>query len=764
MAALRSVRISGFLFVLLVIFAGSAQSQGCKEYFTNVWANPLDMSGPEDILYNIVPIESRQFNPHVYSGGIFSSNVNASLAAGPVEAWLQLLTPAVSGAIADDNSTRYGNRRPIDPAQYGVLKVRMNTDRASHLYLLWEKADGSIAVTEPVSTSTGFNTYTLDLRNIGLVTLEDPNPNNRLPRGPTARWNESPIVGLRLYPSRIDGALIQIDWIELTNDGCGPLKRFIAPFIKPDNEGGEDYFSTVRGNPSNFDSPKDIDFLSGTTDAFIHPGDVYTDSAGVQRSGDYFQAANKAGDRDPVNLSVFAETKRPIDPARFKLTCWTMDVLLPPTSLKTVARILWQRDGRVANGDDIIIRTNGETRYCARLDTLPLEPALPPGAAHPWARNPNGSGIDYWRIDVHEIDSATTYRLNDIRLAADHEADQRYAVVLGGDRDAAVSVFYSSGGTETELGSLPANRNTDVLIWDTSALPNGSYSLRSQINGNSFNAPAPVVVNHSTGIEDSTSPILNVLAPLEGHVFGDTLQIAGTALDNRRIAIVEALIDGKLVDSFLPDQFDKAARDANPSLPYNSTARFDRTVSTSGLSNGAHTFLIRVTDTAGNVVTHSGNMSKAASGLTPAVTFQAPAEALVPVPSGARARPRLDLRVRSEGSTINYTVSGVEECSNIRLLASATGPSAGRVRKKGLLLGTQSPGGRDTLLSRSSNVPKLRLKKGLPRTAGRIYVLADCGAGSPAKVRAIDATKLKGAGASKAIPVLIERMKSGFSG
>ena len=40
-----------------------AQDSNCKDYFTAEWAEPLDINGPGDILYNIVPMEVNDPNP-----------------------------------------------------------------------------------------------------------------------------------------------------------------------------------------------------------------------------------------------------------------------------------------------------------------------------------------------------------------------------------------------------------------------------------------------------------------------------------------------------------------------------------------------------------------------------------------------------------------------------------------------------------------------------------------------------------------------------
>jgi hypothetical protein len=105
------------------------------------------------------------------------------------------------------------------------------------------------------------------------------------------------------------------------------------------------------------------------------------------------------------------------------------------------------------------------------MDTLEIDGGLPPGTSQPWRNNSDGTGMNFFRIDLHEESDPTTYRLSEIRLAADHEADTKLAIVVSGSRDAAIPIYYrTSSGNETLIGTYPANRSSDVLVWNTSAV------------------------------------------------------------------------------------------------------------------------------------------------------------------------------------------------------------------------------------------------------------------------------------------------------
>jgi hypothetical protein len=384
---------------------------------------------------------------------------------------------------------------------------------------------------------------------------------------------------MRIDPARNKiGISIKFDWNQLTNTPCDFDPKPILALVQPDREGGEDYFVSVKGNPSNFDEPSDIELMEGVSSAQIFPGSSYQDSAGNSRTGDYLEAVNKPGNDDPINYSLFNQRRNRIDASRFKVACWTADFIAPPSEYHSVGRILWSLNGVAQTSEDLINRTTGEFRNCLRMDTLEIDGGLPPGASQPWRNNSDGTGIDFFRIDLHEESNPTTYRLSDIRLAADHEADTKFAIVVSGSRDAAIPIYYrTSSGNETLIGTYPANRSSDVLVWDTTAVPAGTYSIVAKISGYSFIAPGKIVVDHASGKSvDSTPPILSIDAPLANFRSNTQLEVAGFAIDNRRIATVEVLLDGAFLAGFSPSLFNLSARNQYPLLPYTSSSGFQR--------------------------------------------------------------------------------------------------------------------------------------------------------------------------------------------
>ena len=462
--------------------------------------------------------------------------------------------------------------------------------------------------------------------------------------GAAAGWSGD-IYALRIDPGSRAAASFCFDNITLANSNLASIptvsatspvlltvkERPLATFAQPDKEGGTDYFASVTGDPSNMNSAADIKFTAGLSSATIYPANPYTDSAGLVRIGDFFEATSTAGSDDPINGSVYKGT--PINPDLYRLVCFDLDVIKDPTVYRTVARVLWFRDDVPVNGDDIVIKTNGEKRYCLRLDSLPIE-GLASGSPHPWQWNSNGTGIDYFRVDAIEESEATTFRIGDIRVASDHLANSRFAFVIEGSLNKTVEVFLSAASRSTtggfSIGTLAAGRSSQVLMWDSGAVAEGFYYPYLVVEGNTYYADAPVRVLRS--FNDATPPVLGVNSPQSGYRFVNQMQVAGHAVDRTRVATLEVMLDGVLIHTLRPNLFNKEVRDLYPAYPYASSSLFNQFIDLSSVAMGAHIVRIVAYDTAGNSTEQSFAVEKVASDPTSDVTFAVPNDSPVSVP------------------------------------------------------------------------------------------------------------------------------------
>jgi Bacterial Ig domain len=717
----------------------SALAQSCTEYFTAVWGNTLDMSSSEDILNNFPPAERNQLSTYSFTNGIFSTSTTGG------DGWFRILTRAVVGAMPD-NATRYGDSRPVDSTYYKQLTIRMFTDKPSNLQVFWDKPNGNIGSSALVPTSAGWQTYVVNLN--------------------VSSWAAGGVVhGLRVDPSQVSAASIMVDYLHVTPTGCNDPELRVAPLRQPDQEGGEDYFTAVKGNPANFDSITDIEAIGGHSSSVIYPSNSYQDSGGFTHRQDYLEATNTSGDGDAYIHLLYPGIGPRIDASRYKIACWTFDILRPADVFHSMVRFLWRVNGENFATDDFVTAYTGERRYCTRLDTVQLEPSLASGATHPWRNNSDGTGLDFFRFDPHEETVPTSYRLADVRLAAFHEADKQYAIVVGGDRTFQVEFLYKrDGGALTSIGVLPANRNTDVFLWNTEGLQAGTYEVYSKVGLTTLRADGLVVIEHAARAQDSTVPVVSIDVPSNQHVFGNSLQIAGWAEDNRRIAAIEATLDGQLIDSFSAGNFDQRARDLYPQFPYTSEAGFNRFIDTTGIAVGSHALVVTVYDTAGNTAAYSATVNKQAGAAPDPFDppFTEGAGANVPQGvnpgnnpgAGGPLRPLFTASLR--GTTLSFSATARGACPGLRLLG---GVSKAALKGNPIVLSSTSNG---ALKGQSAKLQRVKLRRGA-RGGTRLYFTADCGAGtSAATARAIDVSRLKSSRSVSALAKVLSKVRTAF--
>ena len=566
-----------------------------------------------------IALNRYKFFPGTYSVYAISSKDYAShnldpwdmAGASDISSTLNLTSPSFSGgsfsatAAAASEAGFYLNipeAHPVKASLFKRLTLSMNRGGSGSqvMYIRFFNRYGGLEGTTTSFTVAGQHTYSYDLSGVG-------------------GWSGD-IYDIRIDPSNVAGTSFSIDWVALGTEvfGSEPITptvvsadgnleiqdRPVVTMISPDQEGGADYFTSVLGDPASMDGTSDIKQISGLSEASIYPGKVYSDSNSAVHSADYFQGTNESGNGDPAVFFNYYDKTHAIDPDTYKIACFTFDVLSSTELYHSVARLIWLLNEEGKSGDDIISKTTGEARYCVRMDEIETEPPVAAGQPHPWRKNSDGTGITYFRFDPLEEATPLTFRIADMRLAADHKTDSRFALTVGGDRDTSVSLYATTTKTTTGgslITTIGAGRNSDVYLWDTSALAAGTYYVYAATDYSRALAPGRIVVNHSAGNQDSIAPIFNLDAPASSaYRFVSSLQIAGYALDETRIANVEAFLDGSLIDSFTPDKFIKAVRDSHTSYPYASTAGFSRLVDLTSVPDGDHTFRLDVYDTAGN--------------------------------------------------------------------------------------------------------------------------------------------------------------------
>ena len=709
-------------------FSSSALSEGqfniygllSNDYATQM-LDPWDMNSTADIISSTIKQMSVGANSGI-SGGQFCFTTTGT-----------------------DPSFRLETRGPIDTAKFHVFSVNLTGIGSTNIQLYFLDSSQSIKGMRLIPT-TGNGTYSKNLADAANTGA-----------GESGTFSGD-VKYLRFDPGNVSGRSICITWAALAGASrssqpsipaavTAPADviiddRSLAPVLMPDKRGGRDYFTVERGNPLDWDGSDIIDATTNLDSLAAHPGDSYQDNAGNVRVSAYVEGYNvTAGNGNPGDPSftpILRDQDTPLDASRYKITCFDMN--LADRSIlvdHTVLRIGWEDPS--FNGyttDDVVIRTVGTAEYCLDLSQTAIEQGTTS------VQGDFYTGAQTFRIDPYELEDHTKFRIGPVRLAADHEADDQFAIVVGGDRVKSVSVYRNtsestSGGTL--IGTLGANRSSDVLLWDTSGLTHGTKYYIYTVSGDlKFLADGPVVINHN--LSDTEAPQASLLAPAaDGSGRYDTLDIAGWAVDNVRIAAIEAFLDGTHELTFWPDQYNIDAKDQFPNYPFATKAGFQKSLDLARVVAGSHTLRLDIYDSSGNKTTISRTFTKAGSSLTSPEVFDIPAFAPVAVDL-VREPYGTGIAVDVSTTTNNFcvTISNIEAkngtgSNGVVRLKMATKSGALSTGPFGILFEGQVAGGGSKTFC--ANAKKLLAKKGAKKKAKKkpeyVYIAADHSNGTP---------------------------------
>ena len=509
---------------------------------------------------------------------------------------------------------------PINTSLFKKLTVKMNSNKNTNAAFYWFNQSGALmGVSSAQSVSTGDNTLTFNLSS---------NPN----------WNGT-VYRLRFDPDENSvGINFTIDYVALTPASAvvtsqpSPPTQILAggqflndypgnsKVMNPDGRGGRDCPTNDFGNPWNFDSFDDVTQVSNLISAEIYPHNVVYDSTGVAHTNDFLvglSTLNTSGAAaDPKVFPLLFDKK--IDANRCVNACYSLILDRPTEIYHSVSRITYKdKDGGNQSGDDVVNPNKWSSDpICVELDTLQQEPQIAPGQTHPW----NGM-LEFLSIDPHEEDDPTRFYIDYFEIREDHKANSKFAIVVDAPLSDLVEIYssiyaptsrYALHAGAVKIGELPAGRNTNVFIWNTSAVSNGTYYISTRLvddYGTSVrNAALPIVVDHGHQ-EDTTGPTVIVDAPYAGMSVASQLQVAGAAIDQTKVSVVEVFIDGDWAGQLKLSKFHKAARDNYRSVAENSPG-FEGFFDVSALGAGPHLVDIVVYDNNGNSTTQSRSFTK----------------------------------------------------------------------------------------------------------------------------------------------------------
>jgi hypothetical protein len=376
--------------------AAAAYSEG-DDYFTLVWGNPRDMDDPNDVyaLHSSCG-GSGAWTDKSMSGGIWSGRTTAG-----TWRYLFLLNPgwASSLDVGED-----GQLAPIDTGAFTQLAFRMRVAASaanSTEWVVWSNSTiGTMTGSTPFQLlgDGQWHVYTIDLST-------------------SASWSGQ-VVSLYLQLNNMDDGnhLVELDWAELTPGGSVPADPVpIAEIVAPSYLSGEDWATTVAGDPWDMDSTGDIDPGETRTLSYSASGGVLD----ISNSDDGMASCSAPWPHRPLSLNLHGQT---IDTSKYRYFTYRYKVdNAPDQGDGGVSRVRWLLTGEWVAGrtDDISLYNDGWNTYKVDLATADLEAETAAWQSY---------NYDNLHILVHESHDPWPAHLDWVKLTAENEAHGSYTV------------------------------------------------------------------------------------------------------------------------------------------------------------------------------------------------------------------------------------------------------------------------------------------------------------------------------------------------
>jgi hypothetical protein len=490
------------------------------DYFTKVWGNPRDMEQASDLylLYSACnPTQIRRFSNESIANGMWTATTTATSGDANTETRnVYILNPGWGSSL---NVEEDGQINPIDAGHYTQLTFRLYVSQEVSLLanvVFTKQQIGTRDGVAPFYLHSGWNIYTIDFKQSsaswsGSITglwfsfYDVPSGVNlkldwvRLTPKASRRveWtgNGSGSVALylgdnlgdpngrsqlRIYGSGYMGLDIQFGDSPLTvpaslppgtyyagvDDGGGIVSSSgawtfrpvpIARIVAPSYASGEDWATTVAGNPWDMGGTDDVTAASSESVNYGASNGVLN----VTNVSDGKSACDPNWPHRPLGLNLHGLA---IDSNRYKYLSFRYRVdQAPNQGAGGVARVRWQiPSGGWPTGrtDDISLYNYGWTVYKLDLSTVSLE-----------VETAQWSDLSYQilQIIVNEAHSAWTSHLDWVMLTAENEARGSYTV-----------------GWEMVQGQATAV----TLYWDNDRNPGNGFASRAY-RSVAVSAPSP---------------------------------------------------------------------------------------------------------------------------------------------------------------------------------------------------------------------------------------------------------------------------------
>lgn len=369
--------------------AGAQAAPVNRDFATEVLGDPWDFANPEDALLAHGPPVS--FN--VTDAGFRDGTYQWTSDVGSVD----LHPMTVPGALPD---SRDGRWNPVDADTYTHVSMRLHASRDQAFRVGWFTCTHDYTpcfAHHDFRVEQGWQTYTIPMRRV------------------SDEWRGW-LQGIRVA-SGAGTTTFRLDWLRIHTADSSPTPPPGAPqpqLLAPHAEGDEDAAATVVGNPWDFSDPADVVATANVADTRFSGGQFHATNAGPQQNDPYVVLPHGPG----------------IDPARHHLL--TID-----TDYDGGFSLDFDPGGGM-HGRWLFRRADHGLAWSdsRELVTYPSRPRVTYDLAdgrfgstveadsRPWT----GATITGLRWDPNEDPGRRSWRVDEIRLAAPHEASGLFDV------------------------------------------------------------------------------------------------------------------------------------------------------------------------------------------------------------------------------------------------------------------------------------------------------------------------------------------------
>ncbi len=511
-----------------------ARVAAAPDYATEVLGDPWDMCSPQDI--SLDPGQRPGFSSFSFLTGPCRAGGTTTPFNGVPDSSVMILPPGLYASAI--NPGRNGRNFPIDPTRFQTLSYKVNSSFADDPQLFWYHnptdhpsgpgLGGRVLPRTQVGTQVTIADLTQSLIpgalpwTNGVVRGLRLDPNSGVAVGNVFyHWvrltpaSSSPFAARQNItwsgsgPATItvrdnsDGSIFPVAsgqsspylWnygvlppgsytLNVTNSsGSGSASFAInnpprVDVTDPSPTTGQDYATTVLGNPWDMSDPADVQ-LTGY-DYFTPP----SFSGGVM-------VATNTNDDPSVTLLFYSNNGVPIDTSKYRYLTYRFQVDGPfDLGLGSVARLYWTANqfmsGATASSTLPIIVWEGMNSYTIDLASLTTGPdggIEPLGGSETWTSAPKR----HLRFDPHEFPPARTFRIDDIKLTAKPAASSSYTIRFTGtdpDGDPATVTLYYDTDTNPANGktaiAVAIPQSAGQFVWNTSLVAQGEYFIYAE--------------------------------------------------------------------------------------------------------------------------------------------------------------------------------------------------------------------------------------------------------------------------------------------